>query len=252
MQKQTPSIIIKNLHKKFGQFEVTKGVDLEIPGGKMTILLGRSGEGKSVLLKQIVGLISPTSGQIIIDGVNITTLSEQELQEHFLSVGYVFQFAALLDSLTVFENIGITLLENDVEQEKVLKVVQEKLKLVHLDQSLLSRYPSEISGGQKKRVGVARTLVSEPKIIFYDEPTTGLDPITAGAIRELIFSMQKESKDRTTVVVSHDLELLQYADYAALLHEGKIQFFGEAKEVFASQNPYIYQFVRGLQEGPIK
>lgn len=252
MQKQTPTIIIKNLRKKFGQFEVTKGVNLEIPTGKMTILLGRSGEGKSVLLKQIVGLISPTSGQIIINGIDITTLSEQELQEHFLSVGYVFQFAALLDSLTVFENIGITLLENDVEQEQVLKVVKEKLALVHLDQSLLSRYPGEISGGQRKRVGVARTLVSEPKIIFYDEPTTGLDPITAGAIRELIFSMQKESKDRTTLVVSHDLELLKFADYAALLHDGKIQFFGDAKDVFESKNPYIYQFVRGLQEGPIK
>jgi len=247
-----PSIIIKNLYKQFGNISVTKGVNLEVPFGKMTILLGRSGEGKSVLLKQIVGLISPTSGSIIIEGVDITTLSEDELETHFISVGYVFQFAALLDSLTVFENIGITLIENDVSEQQILKIVKEKLALVHLDESLLSRYPGEISGGQKKRVGVARTLVSEPKIIFYDEPTTGLDPITAGAIRELIFSMQKESKERTTVVVSHDLELLQYADYAALLHDGKIQFFGPASEVFESNNPYIYQFVRGLQEGPIK
>lgn len=245
-------IIIKDLYKEFDEIPVTRGVSLEVPKGKLTVLLGRSGEGKSVLLKQIIGLIRPTSGSIIIDGVDITTLNEQELQSHLASMGYVFQFAALLDSLNIFENIGITLLETGVSEATVLKIVKEKLKLVQLSDTILYRYPAEISGGQRKRVGVARTLVTNPKIIFYDEPTTGLDPITASTIRALIGSMQQQSPDRTTLVVSHDLELLQYADYVALLYQGKIQYFGPASTAYESKNPYLYQFLRGLQDGPIQ
>jgi phospholipid/cholesterol/gamma-HCH transport system ATP-binding protein len=246
-------IIIKDLYKDFNGVPVTQGVTLSIPKGKLTILLGRSGEGKSVLLKQIVGLIRPTSGTIIVNGVDITTLDERALQLHFASVGYVFQFAALLDSLTIFENIGITLLESGVPKEKVLEIVKEKLHLVQLSDSILPRYPNEISGGQRKRVGIARTLVSEPKIIFYDEPTTGLDPITGNTIRLLIASMQQQAQEeRTTLVVSHDLELLKHADYVALLHAGKIQYFGPADTAYDSDNLYLYQFLHGLQKGPIQ
>lgn len=245
-------IVITELYKEFDSTPVTRGVSLEIPAGKLTILLGRSGEGKSVLLKQIIGLIRPTSGSIFIDNVDITKLNEQELQNHLASMGYVFQFAALLDSLNVFENIGITLLEAGVSEKNVLKIVKEKLQLVQLSDAILYRYPSELSGGQRKRVGVARTLVTNPKIIFYDEPTTGLDPITAGAIRALIGSMQEQAPDRTTIVVSHDLELLPYADYVALLYQGKIQYFGPANTAYESKNPYLYQFLRGLQDGPIQ
>lgn len=245
-------IIIKDLHKEFDGVQVTRGVSLEIPAGKLTVLLGRSGEGKSVLLKQIIGLIRPTQGSIIIDGVDITTLQEQELQDHLASMGYVFQFAALLDSLNIFENIGITLLESGVAESQVIAIVKEKLHLVQLSDAILYRYPAELSGGQRKRVGVARTLVTNPKILFYDEPTTGLDPITANTIRMLISTMQQQAPDRTTLVVSHDLELLKYADYVALLYQGKIQYFGPASSAYDSKNSYLYQFLRGLQDGPIQ
>ena len=244
-------IKIINLVKKFDDHLVTKGVNLDIPEGKMTVIIGRSGEGKSVLLKQIIGLIRPTSGKIIIDGVDITTLSDRELINSFKQFGYVFQFAALLDSLNVFENIGITLLENGVSYKETLPIVKEKLSLVQLPEDTLFKYPSELSGGMKKRVGLARTLVTNPKIILYDEPTTGLDPITSRIIHELMYSMQKQL-NITSVIISHDVETFQYADKVALLHNGKIEYFGDAKTVWQSDNPYVYQFIRGLLEGPIK
>lgn len=240
-----------DLKKRFDSTKwVTNGVNLDIPEGKMTLIIGRSGEGKSVLLKQIIGLIRPTSGSIIVDGVDITKLSEKELNKEMVKFGYVFQFAALLDSLDVFENIGITLSENGMPKKEVLKIVKEKLKLVHLSEDTLHKYPSELSGGMRKRVGLARTLTTNPKIILYDEPTTGLDPITACAIHELMFSMQKELKI-TSVVITHDVELFKYADYIALLYDGKIQYVGEAKDIWECDNPYIYQFIRGLPDGPI-
>lgn len=243
-------IKIVNLEKEFEGHWVSRGIDLEIPEGQMTVIIGRSGEGKSVLLKQIIGLIQPTSGTIIIDGVDITKLTGQELNDCFKKFGYVFQFAALLDSLTVYENIGITLIEQNYDSAKVLEVVKEKLALVQLSQDTLSKYPSELSGGMRKRVGLARTLVTNPEIILYDEPTTGLDPITSHVIHDLMFDMQKQLKI-TSVIISHDVETFKYADNVALLNEGKIQYFGDAKTIWESDNPYIYQFIRGLTEGPI-
>jgi len=240
-----------DLKKKFGEKWVTNGVNLDIPDGKMTLIIGRSGAGKSVLLKQIIGLIKPTSGAVIVDGVDTTKLSEKELNAELKKFGYVFQFAALLDSLNVFENIAITLLENGMKRKKALEIVKEKLRLVHLSEDTLYKYPSELSGGMRKRVGLARTLVTNPKIILYDEPSTGLDPITARAIHELMFNMQKELKV-TSVVITHDVELFKYADYIALLYEGKIHYFGSAKDIWECDNPYIYQFIRGLPDGPIK
>jgi phospholipid/cholesterol/gamma-HCH transport system ATP-binding protein len=244
-------IIIKNLKKEFDGHWVTRGVDLQIPANKMTVIIGRSGEGKSVLLKQIVGLIEPTSGEIIVDGTDITKLGTRELQEYYKKVGYVFQFAALLDSLNVFENIGITLLEAGEKVKKVMPIVKEKLAQVLLKDDTLYKYPSELSGGMRKRVGLARTLVANPEIILYDEPTTGLDPITARVIHELMYSMQQEL-NLTSVVISHDVEIFKYADYVALLYEGKIHYFGDAKSIWESDNKFIYQFIRGLPEGPIK
>ncbi len=244
-------IRVVNLKKRFDTKWITKGVNLEIPDNQMTCIVGRSGEGKSVLLKQVVGLIKPTSGQVLMDGVDITQLSEQELSQYFTRVGYVFQFAALLDSLNVFENIGITLLEENIPPQKVLPIVKEKLALVNLEEDTLYKYPSELSGGMRKRVGLARTLITDPKIILYDEPTTGLDPITARVIHELMYDMQQKF-NLTSVVITHDLEMFKYADNIALLHDGKIQYFGDAKTVWDSDNPYIYQFIRGLSEGPIQ
>ncbi len=231
---------------------VTDGVNLTIPSGQMTCIIGKSGEGKSVLLKQIIGLIKPTSGSIKIDSVDITTLTSKEEEQVFRKVGYVFQFAALLDSLNVFENIGLPLLEKGIPEDEVLPIVKEKLELVDLSPAdTLYKSPSELSGGMKKRVGLARTLVTNPKIVLYDEPTTGLDPITTHIIHELIASMQKKL-NLTSVVISHDLEIFKYADNIALLCDRKIQYFGPAKTIWECDNPYVYQFIRGLTNGPIK
>lgn len=247
----TTTIKIIDLKKKFDDRWITKGVNLEIPEGLMTVIIGRSGEGKSVLLKQIIGLLPATSGSVMIEGTDITKLPETELDTLFKTCGYVFQFAALLDSLTVYENIGITLIEHDVPKEQILPIVKEKMALVGLKEEILYRYPSELSGGMCKRVGLARTLITEPKIILYDEPTTGLDPITTRVIHELMFDMQKRLK-LTSVVISHDVEIFKYADKVALLNDGKIEYFGDAQTIWDSDNPYIYQFIRGLKEGPIQ
>jgi phospholipid/cholesterol/gamma-HCH transport system ATP-binding protein len=240
-----------NVRKKFDDKWVTKGVDLEIPERKITCIIGRSGEGKSVLLKQIIGLIRPTSGHIIIDGTDTTKLSEHALEKNFKKFGYVFQFAALLDSLNVFENVGITLLEKGESKSNILKLVQEKLAQVNLGSETLHRYPSELSGGMRKRVGLARTLITSPRYMLYDEPTTGLDPITTRLIHELIYDVQQKN-NLTSVIISHDIEVFNYVDYVALLHGGIIRFFGEAKNIWESDNPYVYQFIRGLSEGPIQ
>lgn len=240
-----------NLQKKFGDKWITRGVNLVIPSGQMTVIIGKSGEGKSVLLKQIIGLIKPTAGKIIIKGVDVTQMSGEKLEALFKKIGYVFQFAALLDSLNVFENIGITLLENGMPASKVLPIVKEKLALVNLPEDIIYKYPSELSGGMKKRVGFARTLVTNPEIILYDEPTTGLDPITSRIIHELMHDMQKKL-NLTSIVISHDLDIAKYADKVALLNQGKIRYFGDSKSIWESDNPYIHQFIRGLVEGPIK
>lgn len=245
-------IRIENLRKQFdGGRWITDGVNLTIPEGKMTVIVGLSGEGKSVLLKQIIGLIRPTSGHIYINNVDVATLPDSELDVVYKECGYVFQFAALLDSLDIFENVGITLLEKGQSKEEVLPIVKEKLALVNLSQEVLYKFPSELSGGMRKRVGLARTLVTNPKIILYDEPTTGLDPITARVIHELMFDMQKKL-DITSIVISHDVEIFKYADQVALLFQGKIRYVGDAKTIWESDNPYIFQFIRGLSEGPMK
>jgi len=244
-------ISLVNIKKRFDKRWVSKGVNLDIPAHQMTAIVGGSGEGKSVLLKLIIGLLKPTSGQVLIDGVDIATLTEAELDEHYKKFGYVFQSAALLDSLTVFENIGITLLEQGMSRRQVLPILKEKLALVNLKEECLKKYPAELSGGMRKRVGLARTLVTNPEIILYDEPTTGLDPITTRVIHNLMHSMQQRLKP-TALVVSHDVEIFNYADNVALLQDGKIRFFGNAKAIWQSENPYIYQFIRGLPDGPIE
>ncbi len=246
-----PLIRIKNVTKEFDNHWITRGVNLEIPAHKMTVIIGRSGEGKSVLLKQIIGLIKPTSGEIYFGDTDITKLNDTELRNYYQKVGYVFQFAALLDSLNVFENVGITLLESGKKPKDIIPIVKEKLAQVLLTEDTMYKYPSELSGGMRKRVGLARTLVAGPEVVLYDEPTTGLDPITARVIHELMFSMQREM-NITSVVISHDVEIFKYADYVALLYDGRIQYFGEAKNIWDSDNEYIYQFIRGLPEGPIK
>lgn len=243
-------IKITDLTKKFNEHTVLDKLNLEIPQGKMTAIVGRSGEGKSVLLKSMIGLIKPTSGSIVIDNQEITTQTEREREEFFKTCGYVFQFAALLDSLTIFKNVGLSLFEQGMSKEEALPIVTEKLSLVQLGTDILDQYPSDLSGGMRKRVGIARTLITNPKVILYDEPTTGLDPITSHIVHQLMHDMQKKF-EVTSVVISHDPEIFKFVDYVAMLHEGQIRFFGEANSIWESDNPYIYQFIRGLTKGPI-
>lgn len=238
-------INIINLKKKFDTRWISNGINLHIPKGKMTCIIGRSGEGKSVLLKQMIGLIKPTSGQIFINGTEITALQENEKHSIFKKCGYVFQFAALLDSLTIFENVGLTLLENDVPHNLILRTVTEKLELVNLGVDILNKYPSELSGGMRKRVGLARTLISNPEIIFYDEPTTGLDPITSRLVYELMLQTQRKL-NVTSVIISHDIEIFNYVDYIALLDNGKIEYFNEAKNIWKSDNKLVKEFIYRL------
>lgn len=245
-------IEIKNLKKRFGEGNwVSNGIDLSIPEGKFVCIIGQSGEGKSVFLKQVIGLIRPTEGEILIDGKNTVGLHGQEREDNFKKFGYVFQFAALLDSLTVFENIGIVDLENKKNIDEIRARVKEKLALVNLDEDTIDKFPAELSGGMKKRVGLARTLMGNPEIILYDEPTTGLDPITARVVHELMVDVHKKL-NLTSVVISHDIEIFKYVDYVALLYEGKVTAIVDAETIWESDDPYIYQFIRGLPEGPMQ
>lgn len=245
-------IEIKNLKKRFGDNDfITNGLTLSVPQGKLVCLIGQSGEGKSVLLKQIVGLIQPTEGEILIDGENIVGLEGLKREANFKKFGYVFQFAALLDSLTVFENVGIVDLENKKNKDEVRERVKEKLSLVNLDEDTIDKYPSELSGGMKKRVGLARTLMTNPEIILYDEPTTGLDPITSRVVHELMVDVHKKL-NLTSMIISHDIEIFKYVDYVALLYQGKIASIVDASTIWESDDPYVYQFIRGLSEGPMQ
>lgn len=244
-------IQLNNLKKSFGDHTVTNNLNLSIKDGEFLAIIGRSGEGKSVLLKQIIGLITPDEGNIVIDGQDITQLKAEEKQEVFKKCGYVFQFAALLDSLSVFENVGIMLLEENVPEEKVRPLVIEKLRSVGLAADVMDKFPDELSGGMKKRVGLARTLMLSPKVLLYDEPTTGLDPITTRVIHELIKKTHEEQKT-TSVVISHDVDVFKFATHVAMLYEGKILYKGPTSTIWDCDNPYVYQFIRGLADGPIK
>lgn len=244
-------IELKNLTKSFGNKVITSGLDLKVEDGEFLAIIGRSGEGKSVLLKQIIGLIKPTSGSVIIDGQDLTQLTPKDQQKIFKKCGYVFQFAALLDSLSVFENVGINLIEDGMPEEQVKPLVIEKLKSVGLNADVLDKFPNELSGGMKKRVGLARTLMLNPSILIYDEPTTGLDPITIRLIHELI-KKTHGACNATTIVISHDVDVFNYATTVGMLHQGKIVYKGPTKGIWDCSNPYIYQFIRGLPEGPIE
>ena len=244
-------IEMSGVSKAFGPKVVSKDLDLKIRQGEFMAIIGRSGEGKSVLLKQMIGLIMPDKGQVVVDGKDITKITDRVEQDKvFQTCGYVFQFAALLDSLSVFENIGITLLEQGIPRSSVISQVREKLIAVGLDPNILHRYPSQLSGGMKKRVGLARTLMRSPKVLIYDEPTTGLDPISVRMIHELMRQTHDETK-ATTVVISHDPDIFSYADRVSMLHEGKIIYTGNSKTIWKEENPFIHQFIRGMSKGPI-
>lgn len=252
MSKSSKYIVqLKDIHKAFGSKVINSGLSLDVKEKEFLAVIGRSGEGKSVLLKQMIGLLSPDKGQVLIQGKDITKIKDRaEHDKVFETCGYVFQFAALLDSLTILENVGITLIEQGIPPSAVLSQVKDKLIAVGLDPNIAHRYPSELSGGMKKRVGLARTLMRSPKILIYDEPTTGLDPISVRMIHELMRKTHDQT-EATTVVISHDPDIFNYADRIAMLHEGKILYTGDAKNIWKETNPYIHQFIRGMSEGPI-
>ncbi len=236
-------ITIKELRKSFDGFEVLRGVNLTIPENKITFIMGQSGTGKSVLLKHIVGLLKPDSGEIWFKNKDITKLSEKELQKVRRKIGFLFQEGALFDSMTVKENIMFPLKEHfKMSKREMEKVAEELLSVVDLLPAK-DKYPSELSGGMKKRAALARTLALKPQIVLFDEPTTGLDPILQVSILELIKSL-KEKYNLTCVIVSHDLGLaFKFADYIAFLHGGIIIEIGTSEEIKTSANEFIKKFI---------
>ena len=238
-------IEIINLHKSFGGNHVLRGINLTIKEGESLAIIGRSGCGKSVLLKHIVGLLSPDEGFIKFDGKIINDLERKELYEVRRKFGFLFQGAALFDSMTVEENVSIALVENEnkLPPSEIKKIVVEKLELVGLP-GTQNLKPSELSGGMKKRVGLARALVTNPEYILYDEPTTGLDPIMSDSIDDLIKDLNQKLRV-TSIIVTHDMfSVKNTADKIAMMHEGKIYFTGTPQQVLESKDPVIQKFIQ--------
>jgi phospholipid/cholesterol/gamma-HCH transport system ATP-binding protein len=238
-------IEIKSLHKKFDDNYVLQGVNLEITQGETLAIIGPSGCGKSVLLKHIVGLLEPDEGCVCVEGKRIDMLSEYELYEIRKLFGFLFQGSALFDSMTIEENIILPLVENDYHfpEKKLKKIVEEKLELVGLP-GIQKKKPAELSGGMKKRIGLARALVTNPKYILYDEPTTGLDPIMSDSIDDLIVHLNKEV-NVTSIVVTHDMfSVKNVADKVSMMHNGQIYFSGTYNEILNSTDEVIRNFVK--------
>ena len=238
-------ISIRKLYKRLGSQEVLKGVDLDIHAGETLVVIGRSGGGKSVLLKHIIGLMKPTSGQVLVEGQDIVALSERELSGIRKKVAILFQSGALFDSMSVENNIAFPLIEHGIKDQATLdKKVAEALEVVDLAGEQ-KKMPENLSGGMRKRVGLARAIVSNPACILYDEPTTGLDPIVADSINHLIRRLQKRFQV-TSIVVTHDMKsAFHVADQIAYLYEGRIYFKGTVKELQASGDPIIKDFIEG-------
>lgn len=245
-------IKLMDVYKSFGKQQVLKGINLEIDQGKTTVIIGRSGGGKSVLLKHIIGLLKPDKGSILIDGLDITKLSDTDLNDVRKKFGMLFQEAALFDSMTVGENIGFPLREHtSLEEKEIRQIVADRLKAVGLS-GIEEKMPSELSGGMKKRVGLARAIAMHPQIVLFDEPTTGLDPVMTEAINHLIIDTQ-QNFNLTCVVISHDIHsIFKLGHKIAMLYEGEIIEYGTPDEIRESRNPVITQFLSGNIEGPIK
>lgn len=238
-------IEINNLFKSFGSKNVLNGVNLKINTGETLVIIGRSGCGKSVLLKHIVGLLIPDSGSVTVEGKEITEMKENELFEIRKNFGFLFQGAALFDSMTVEENVSLPLVESgkNYSTEELNKIVSEKLELVGLPGAQKLK-PAELSGGMRKRVGLARALVTNPSYIFYDEPTTGLDPIMSDSIDFLIKDLTEKIKV-TSIVVTHDMySVKNVADRVAMMHEGKVYFDGTPEQLRKSEDKVIVEFIK--------
>ena len=252
MNGQKKIIKLFNISKKFGNRKVLDNISLEVFAGETLVIIGRSGVGKSTILKHIAGLLAPDAGEVWVDGQELTRLKEAEVNELRKKMGVVFQYAALFDSLTVFENVAFRLLRDfRMPVSEAVEVVKKKLELVGLKDNLLDLKPAQLSGGMRKRVGLARAIAVDPEIILYDEPTSGLDPVSSEAINDLILEMQKKL-GVTSVVVTHDMHsAYKVANRIAMIYDGKIIGTGTPEEIKQSQDPYIHQFVTGSVEGPM-
>jgi phospholipid/cholesterol/gamma-HCH transport system ATP-binding protein len=244
-------IQLRGVWKRLGKREVLRGVDLDVTRGESVVIIGRSGTGKSVLLKHVVGLIRPDRGEVKVMGLEVDALTERELLELRETMGMLFQGGALFDSMSVGENVGLALREHTpLPDAQIEMVVKEKLGLVGLD-GVQEMRPSSLSGGMKKRAALARALALNPKIMLYDEPTTGLDPITADLINRLIRRLQ-ERLTISSITVTHDMRSAYHiADRIAMLHEGRIHAVGTPAEIQASKDPIMRQFIEGSSEGPL-
>jgi len=245
-------IKLADLHKSFGRQKVLDGIDLDIEAGMTTVIIGRSGGGKSVLLKHIIGLLKPDRGQVLLDGTDIARLGERDLNEIRKRFGMLFQEAALFDSMTVGDNVAFPLREHtSMKEAEIRRTVADRLASVGLT-GVEEKMPSELSGGMRKRVGLARAIAMRPEIVLFDEPTTGLDPVMAEAINRLIIDTQKNF-NLTCIVISHDIQsIFEIGHRIAMLYEGKIIEYGTPDQLRASGNPVTVQFLSGSIEGPIR
>jgi len=244
-------IEIINLSRAFGENKVLKNLNLVINSGEAMVIIGRSGCGKSVLLKHMIGLLKPDFGQVVIDGEDVSQMEERDMDDLRLRFGMLFQGSALFDSMTVGENVGFAIREHtDIPEDQVREKVAKALKMVGL-RGIEGLMPAELSGGMKKRVGLARAICNDPKIILYDEPTTGVDPIMADAINDLIIDLNHKLKV-TSIVVTHDMvSAYKIADRIAMLYDGKIIATGTSDEIKNTENPVVRQFITGASKGPI-
>src|SRR5215212_7260425 len=241
-------IQLKNVHKAFGPKRVLDGFTLDVPEGETMVIIGYSGTGKSVAIKHIVGLLEPDSGEVWVDGVNVPELSRRDLYALRARIGYVFQFAALFDSYSIGENVAMGLRkQGELSEREINQRVDEALDLVDLP-NVRDRFPAELSGGMRKRVGIARAIALRPKYILYDEPTTGLDPVTSAVIDQLMIRM-RDKLGVTSIVITHDMRsAYRVGTKIAMLYEGKVRQVGSVEQIRNSTDPVVRQFVEGRAE----
>ncbi|HEY5237764.1 MAG TPA: ATP-binding cassette domain-containing protein [Rhizomicrobium sp.] len=253
MANETPKVELRGVKKRFGNKVVLDGVDLKIDAGQSLVVIGGSGTGKSVMIKCVLGILRPDSGQIFVDGEEVTKLRGRARDAYLKKFGMLFQGAALFDSLPVWENVAFGLIQGrGMDRKRAKDVAVEKLAKVGLPADVALLSPSELSGGMQKRVGLARAIASDPQIIFFDEPTTGLDPIMADVINDLIVSTV-EDMGVTTLSITHDMaSARKIADKIAMLYKGKIIWDGPTEQIDSSGNAFVDQFINGRADGPIK
>jgi phospholipid/cholesterol/gamma-HCH transport system ATP-binding protein len=249
----TPKIELRGVKKRFGAKVVLDGIDLTLEGGSSLVVIGGSGTGKSVTIKCVLGILRPDEGQILVDGEDVTKLRGRDREAMLRKFGMLFQAAALFDSLAVWENVAFGLIQGrGMARKQAREIAVQKLAKVGLGPEVAGLSPAELSGGMQKRVGLARAIAADPEIIFFDEPTTGLDPIMADIINALIVDTVRDV-GATTLSITHDMvSARKIADRIAMLYKGKIIWNGPTKDIDASGNPYVDQFIHGRAEGPIK